>query len=327
MSEPDLYAALEVPSDADEAEIRRAYQKLARRHHPDLAPGDAEGARRFAAAARAFEVLSDPELRRRYDRLRESGEAEEWVEEQWRSSEEVVASADGVVRSTRRVEVRRRVGRPPAGRTPERPAAGAEAVLEVTVDFAEAVRGTTRSFPLQRETPCSDCAGSGRRQGEGCERCGGRGTLVELERVRVRLPRAIADGDRLRLEGKGRPLGPGRQGDLVLVVHVRPHPYFRREGTDVHADLPISLAEAVFGAEVEVPTIDGPVRVRIPAGTSGGRTLRLRGRGIAPPGGEPGDHYARITLRLPQRIGDELRDALRRQPVEDPRRGLPREGV
>ena len=326
VSEPDLYAALDVPPDADEAEIRRAYQKLARRHHPDLAPGDPEGARRFAAAARAFEVLSDPELRRRYDRLRETGEAEEWVEEQWSGSDEVVAEVDGgVMRSSRRVEVRRRVLRRPAAA--ERPRAPDEAVVEVTVDFAEAVRGTTRSFPLQREVGCPDCAGTGRRQGEGCERCGGRGTLVELERVRVRLPRALRDGDRLRVEGKGHPLAPGRQGDLVLAVHVRPHPYFRRQGNDVHADLPISLAEAVFGAEVEVPTLDGPVRVRIPAGTSGGQTLRLRGRGIAPPGGEPGDHYARVTLRLPQRVGEELREALRRQPVEDPRRGLPREGV
>ena len=330
-SEPDLYAALDVPADADEAEIRRAYQKLARRHHPDLAPGDPEGARRFAAAARAFEVLSDPELRRRYDRLREAGEAEEWVEEQWRSVDEVVASADGggVVRSSRRVEVRREVRRQVRRRGPaaDAPRPADEAVVEVTIDFAEAVRGATRSFPLQREVGCPDCGGAGRRGGEGCERCGGRGALIELERVRVRLPRAIDDGDRLRVEGKGRPLGPGRQGDLVLVVRVRPHPYFRREGLDVHADLPISLAEAVFGAEVDVPTLDGPVRVKVPPGTSGGRALRLRGRGIAPPGGDPGDHYARITLRLPQRLDEELRDALRRQPAEDPRRGLPREGV
>ncbi|HEX2164399.1 MAG TPA: DnaJ C-terminal domain-containing protein, partial [Thermoanaerobaculia bacterium] len=182
-------------------------------------------------------------------------------------------------------------------------------------------------FPLQREIGCPDCAGAGRVGGEGCERCGGRGTLVELERVRVRLPRAIEDGDRLRVEGKGRPLGPGRQTDLVLVVRVRPHPYFRRQGIDVHADLPISLADAAFGAEVEVPTVDGPVRVRVPPGTSGGRVLRLRGRGIAPPGGEPGDHLARITLRLPERMDEALREALRRQPAEDPRRGLPREAL
>lgn len=322
MSAPDLYAALEVPPDADEAEVRRAYRRIARRHHPDLKPGDAAAARRFAAAARAFEVLSDPELRRRYDRLRGGGEADEWVE-RWTRSEEVVASVDGagVLRSRRRIETRRLRRRPPAEGAP----AAEEAVVEVTVDFAEAVRGTTRSFPLQREVACPDCAGAGRVEGEGCERCGGRGTLVELERVRVRLPRAVDDGDRLRIEGKGLPLGPGRQGDLVLVVHVRPHPYFRRQGLDVHAELPVALTEAAFGAEVEVPTIDGPVRVRIPPGTSGGRVLRLRGRGIAPPGGEPGDHYVRVVLRLPERMSDELRDALRRQPAEDPRRGLPEE--
>lgn len=333
MTVPDLYAALEVTADADGAEIRRAFRRIARRDHPDLRPGDAEASRRFAAASRAFEVLAEPELRQRYDRLREAGaseevEVEEWIE-RWSRSDEVVAEVDaaGVTRSTRRVEVRRQVRRQAPRPATEERLRSEGTVVEVAVDFAEAVRGTTRSFPLQREISCPDCRGAGRRRGEACGRCGGRGTLVELERVRVRLPRAVEEGQRLRVAGKGAPLGPGDQADLVLLVRVRPHPYFRRQGDDVHADLPIGLAEAVFGAEVDVPTIDGPVRVRIAAGTSGGRVLRLRGRGITPPGGEPGDHYARITLQLPSRIDEDLRAALRRQPTAHPRRGLPKEAL
>ena len=322
----DLYALLEVAPDADEAEIRRAYQKLARRYHPDILPGDHAGERRFAEVARAFEVLTDPDLRRRYDRLREEGEDDERVA-RWSGSEEVLAFLEGgVVRSTRRLEIRREVrrGRVRGGR---RPAAAEPATVEVVLDFAEAVRGATRSFPLQREEGCPHCGGGGRVGGQTCPRCGGRGTLVELERVRVRFPRGIEDGDQLRVPGKGGPLGPGRQADLLLRVRVEPHPYFRRRGRDVHADLPITMAEAVLGTEVEVPTLDGPVRVKIPAGTSGGRTLRLKRRGIPGPGGEAGDHYCRIVVQVPERVDGELRELLKRFSQEDPRRDLPKEPV
>ncbi len=322
----DLYEVLEVAADADEGEIRRAYQKLARRLHPDVRPGDADAEQRFAQAARAFEILSDPELRRRYDRLREEGRAGAWAES-WSRSDELVTplAGGGFVRSSRRVEVRRERGpgrEPGAGR---RPAAQPPAPIEVTLELAEVVRGTTRSFPLQREVACAACGGGGRDGGEPCPRCGGRGAVVELERVRLRIPRGIEDGARLRVRGKGEPLGPGRQADLTLQVRVRPHPYFRRHGNDVHADLPVTLGEAILGAEVAVPTVDGPVRVKVPPGTSGGRVLRLRGRGIAPPGGDPGDHYCRLVIALPRRIDDAVRELLERLPEEDPRRDLPAE--
>jgi len=384
----DPYEVLGVSADADDAEIRRAFQKIARRSHPDVAPADAASEARFAEAAQAFEVLSDPDLRRRYDASRRRGDEPEWAA-RWSAAEEVVEAPGGTVRrSTRWVEVRRG-RRPPAvrsGRAGERDAGGAvaakgirdegprstpgvvgssdagagrpagaeagrlerperrgdarapaaEAVtpVEAVLDFAEAVRGTTRSFPLQREIGCPECGGSGEVGGGGgeswtgeCGRCGGRGALVELERVRVRLPRAVEDGARLRIPGRGAPLAPGRQSDLEIRVRVRPHPYFRREGPDVHADLPVTLAEAVLGADVEVPTIDGPVRVTLPPGTSGGRRFRLRGRGLTPPGGEPGDHYFRVMIVLPERIGEELRRAVRGGRGPDPRGDLPRKPI
>jgi len=368
MPAPDLYELLGVPADADEAEIRRAFQKIARRSHPDVAPADGEAAARFAEAVRAFEILSDPALRHRYDAELGRGDEPAWTA-RWSAAEEVVEAPGGSVRrSARWVEVRR--GRAAGGRRPEAPgpsvgggasvarpagartlageasgedevapggharaaeAGGAVTRVEAVLDFAEAVRGTTLSFPLQREISCPECGGSGEVGGGGgeawtteCARCGGRGTLVELERVRVRLPRAVDDGARLRIPGRGAPLAPGRQGDLEIRVRVRPHPYFRRQGSDVHADLPVTLAEAVLGAEIEVPTIDGPVRVSLAPGTSGGRRFRLRGRGLTPPGGEPGDHYFRVTIVLPERIDDELRRRIAEMPAVDPRRDLPR---
>lgn len=319
----DLYEVLEIEPDADDAEVRRAYQKLARRHHPDVRPGDAEAERRYDELSRAFEVLADAERRRRYDALRaaEGRKAAAWFA-RWSESEEVLAGGAGTwVRTSRQVEVRREV----SGPTAEGGLSRVE--VEVELDFAEMVRGTTRSFPLQRETPCEECDGSGRRGGSPCPRCAGRGAVIELERVRVRIPRGVVDGARLRLEGKGAPLAPGRQGDLLIVLHVRPHDYFRRDGNDVHADLPLTLAEAILGADVEVPTIDGPVRVKIPPGTQGGRRIRLRSRGIAPASGEPGDHYAHVTVSVPQEAGPAVRELLDRIRQPDPRRDLPSEAL
>jgi len=326
----DLYEVLEIEPDADDAEVRRAYQKLARRHHPDVRPGDAEAKQRFDEASRAFEVLSDPDRRRRYDALRsaEGQRAAAWFG-RWSESEEVLAGGSGTwVRTSRRVELRGQVRGKLRGGPRPRPAdeAGLSRV-DVELDFAEMVRGTTRSFPLQRETPCEECGGSGRAGGSPCPRCVGRGAVIELERVRVRIPRGVENGARLRLEGKGAPLGPGLQGDLLIVLHVRPHVYFRRDGDDVHADLPLTLAEAILGADVEVPTIDGPVRVKIPPGTQGGRRIRLRSRGIQPASGEPGDHYAHVTVAVPQEASPALRELLERISQPDPRRDLPSEAL
>lgn len=313
----DLYEVLEISPDADDAEVRRAYQKLARRHHPDVRPGDQTAERRFEEVSRAFEILSDPDLRRRYDALRreEGQQAAAWFA-RWSESEEILAGGGGTwVRTSRQVEVRRDA-------TPPSAESGVTHT-EVELELGEVVNGATRSFPLQRELPCPDCDGRGRERGGLCGRCSGRGSLVELERVRLRLPRGVEDGARLRLAGKGPPLGPGRQGDLVVTVRVQPHPYFRRDGTDVHADLPLTLAEAVFGADVEVPTVGGPVKVKIPPGTQGGRVIRLRGRGIVPSGGEAGDHYCRVAVVVPEASDPEVRELLRAVHQPDPRHDLP----
>jgi DnaJ-class molecular chaperone len=147
--------------------------------------------------------------------------------------------------------------------------------------------------------------------------------VVDLERVRLRVPAGVADGSRLEVRGRGpAAAGDDPPGDLTIGVRVRPHPYFHRRGDDVHGDVPVTLAEAILGAEIEVPTIDGPVRVAIPPGISGGQLLRLRGRGIKPPRGERGDHYVTVRIVLPSAASARLRELLANLEQEDPRRGL-----
>lgn len=317
----DLYRTLGVPADADPGEIRRAYQKLARRCHPELKPGDTVAERRFAAVAEAYRVLSDPGLRRRYDAEGEADEDGGWAATVAESREFATAGGRTVERVSRRVEVRRWRGGRPAGE-------GAAVDAEVTLGFAEAIRGTTVSFSVQQDVRCPDCGGAGRRESGACERCGGRGAVVELERVRLRVPAGVADGGRLEVRGRGPGAGrDGRPGDLAIAVRVRPHPYFRRRGDDVHGDVPITLAEAILGAEIEVPTLDGPVRVTIPPGTSGGQRLRLRGRGVKPPRGERGDHYITVRIAVPAVVTEEVRELLGRLGQGDPRRGLGAEKV
>ncbi len=317
----DPYEVLDVPRDADSVAIRRAYQRLARRHHPDLFPGDAEAERRFGSIARAYHVLGDPELRRRFD------------------AGVLNPGRRGASAAAQQAEVR---SRQPSGRfryesflevhaewisTEPREPRGADLTAELTLEFAEAVRGVTTSFSVQRERLCDECDGEGERfSGGPCERCSGRGRVVDLDRIRVRIPEGVGQGTRLRLPGKGNS-GPreGDRGDLFLTVGVRPHPYFRRRGLDILADLPVTFAEAALGADVEVPTIDGPVRVRLPAGTSGGQRFRLRGRGVTLPDGRSGDHYYTVWIAVPGDLDEAARALLERLPREDPRAGLPSE--
>lgn len=323
MASFDAYEILEVDRDADAATIRRSYQKLARRHHPEFAPEDEAAGRRFRELERAYRILGDPELRRRYDAGLLSLEREEPPAPGPRRR---VVSASYFEVWTERRGPGRSVEREPAGKRTEG-RGPLDLSAEVMLDFAEALRGTVASLSVQRERRCEECRGTGAAQetGRACGRCSGRGVLVDLERVRARLPPAIDDGARLRLRGRGHPAPePGEPGDLFLTVRVRPHPYFRRQGLDVFAELPVTFTEAALGAEVEVPTVDGPVKVRIPAGTQGGQRFRLRGKGARGADGEAGDHYYRVRITVPRRLEGAARELLESLPEEDPRAELPR---
>jgi DnaJ-class molecular chaperone len=301
----DYYKILGVPKDAKTEDIKKAYRRLARQHHPDLNKG-ADAERRFKEINEANEVLSDPEKRTRYDQLgpdweryaRAGGGAPGGQGGfQWVFTGQPGASGDFSDFSDffRTIfgdmggfgmgeEVRRRS---PNGRSRARAQAGQDLESEVEVTLPEAYKGTERQVELRREN----------------------GSTKSLH---VKIPAGVRDGQRIRLAGQGTPgSGGGPAGDLYLRVRVRPHPFFRREGDDIHSELPVSLTEALLGAEVTVPTLKGRVSLRIPAETQNGRVIRLAGQGMPRPGGGQGDMFVSVKVVLPQKLSDEEREAVR----------------
>jgi curved DNA-binding protein len=301
----DYYEALGVPRDASPEDIRSAYRRLARQYHPDVnKEPDAED--RFKEISEAYEVLRDPEKRQRYDRLGAN----------WRAGDDVSGSAGfggaggpgGF--GTRDVQFdfgggdfsdffdglfggARRGGRASGFNGFSTRGSDSEAILELSLE--EAARGGRRRISL----------GDGRDYD-------------------VNIPAGVVNGQRIRLAGEGGSgAGRGPSGDLFLRVRIRPHPRFRLEGRDLHVQLPVTPSEAVLGATVPAPTLDGTARVKVPEGSSSGRRLRLRGQGFPNPNGSPGDLYATVRIMVPKRpTADERRlfEQLAETSDFDPRR-------
>lgn len=279
MDEKDPYALLGVARTASEDEIRKAYRKLARKYHPDVNPNDRKAEERFKEISLAYEVLSDKEKRARYDEFGAQSFAQGFDPDQAREYARWSRGASQSPFHTRSaadvdIDIEDLLGGLFGGaRRPRGPAKGANAEGEIAIDFLDAVRG-----------------------GEVRVQVAGRGAL------RVKIPPGADTGTRIRLAGQGDEgvLG-GPRGDLFLTLRVRPHPFFTRSGSDLSLDLPVTLPELVLGASIEVPTPDGPVTMRIPAGSANGRSLRLRGKGVAKLGAaaERGDLYVRLVAELP----------------------------
>jgi curved DNA-binding protein len=311
----DLYEVLGVPRDADTDAIRKAYRKLARKNHPDLNPGDKAAEERFKEISRAWEVLEDPERRRNYDEFGAISLEAGFDAQKARQAREAFGSRFGTGARPGAESFGEEFefgdlddllggffrGRGEGGRTLRIRGADLEASLEL--DFLDAVRGGEQRLTLGRPG------------------AGGADTVT------VRIPPGVDTGGRLRIPGKGGPgVGGGPPGDLSVVLRVRPHRVFRREGRDLSFDLPISVAEAIRGAKVEVPTLDGRATLTIPPGTDSGTRLRLRGKGVPDPrGGAPGDLFARILIRVPRQLDDaavQAVDALERAEDRDLRKEL-----
>lgn len=274
----DPYEVLGVSRDADADEIRRAYRALARTHHPDVSkePGAEE---RFKEIGEAYAVLSDPERRAAFDRGEAAGAGGGPA---WSQAWGPAGADDGEGFEDLFEQL---FGRPAEGsvRGHAFRARGAdlEAVLELGLE--EVAKGGSRRMTL------------------------GDGTTVE-----VAIPQGITAGQRIRLAGRGAPgLGDAPPGDLFLEVRIRPHPRFTVEGRDLHVDLPVSPADAALGGRVELKTLTGTTRVSVPAGSSSGRRLRLRGQGIPSPSGPDGDLYATIRVVLPEQLSDRERELYR----------------
>ncbi|MEA2272714.1 MAG: curved DNA-binding protein [Solirubrobacteraceae bacterium] len=301
----DYYESLGVPRDADADDIRRAYRKLARKYHPDVnKEPDAED--RFKEVSEAYEVLRDPEKRKRYDRFGAD----------WKAGQDV-SDAEGF----------RPGGRPGGGPSGFSGGFG-DGFGDVRVEFGDGAdfsdffegmfggrgRGrrtsgfdgfSTRGADAEAtlELSLEEAAKGGKR----------RISLADGRDYEVTIPAGVRDGQRIRLAGEGgKGAGSGPSGDLYFRVRLKPHPRFRVQGRDLYTDLPVTPWEAALGATVEVPTLDGKPKVKVPPGSSSGRKLRLKGQGMPGPKGERGDLYATVRIAVPKKLSKEERELVER---------------
>ncbi len=335
----DYYKTLGVPRSADASEIKKAYRKLARKHHPDVNPGNDDAEKKFKEIQEAYAVLSDKEKRKQYDafgtvdgdptagfdpfrRARGRGFRQE--------PEGFRVDIDGMGGFQDLGDLFGQFfGGAGPGRTRPSPRRGADQELAVEVDFADAVRGTTISLPVQRQLGCSSCGGTGTDQHGRCSSCHGAGVVISTERMRVKIPEGVADGNRIRVAGKGAEGSQGgTTGDLFVRVAVRPHPFFERDGDNIRTTIPVTFSEAYLGGEVEIGTIHGPVRAKLPPGTNSGRVFRLRGKGVRNTKTRAhGDHLYSVEIVVPRVVspaGEETARRIGELYQGNPRDTLPR---
>ena len=353
----NLYEALGVPKNASSDEIKKAYRKLARQYHPDRNPGDKEAEERFKEIQGAYDVLRDPEKRKQYDQLGSrvfTGGGGRGGNFQWSGNIGDLGDLGdlsdllggifgrtGFGGGTRTASAR-------AGRRAER---GRDVEVVVNLSFEDSLKGVTTKIPVELETTCSVCKGSGAEPGttpiicpqcrgrgvisedqgffalsQPCPRCRGNGTVVEkpcrhcsgagrerrTKRYTVKIPGGVKDGTQIRLKGKGETgLAGGPAGDLIVTTRVAASPLFERRGSDLLIDVPVSYAEAALGADVEIPTTDGRISLKVPPGSQDGKMLRVRGHG-APKlkGTGRGDLLARLRVAIPTKLTKAEREAI-----------------
>ena len=297
-SRKDYYEILGVNRSATEKELKAAYRRLARKHHPDVNPGDKSAEERFKEISEAFAVLSDPEKRAKYDRGGHDafepgfdpfqGATIDFQDLGLGNLSDIFELFGG--------GARRRAG-------PRRAARGEDIQLELRLPFGEAIHGTTIDVAVPRAVACADCGGRGRlANGTPCRTCRGAGRVTVNDRVKVRIPAGVDDSERVRLPGKGNEgFGGGPAGDAYVQIRVEPHPMFRRDGDDLVCEVPVGIVKATLGGDVDVPTLDGRATIKIPAGTRGGQRFRLKGRGVAARSGHAAGHlYAVVQIVTPR---------------------------
>lgn len=346
----DFYVLLGIERAATANDIKRAYKRLARKYHPDINPGDRLAETQFRQIAEAYETLIDPDRRRRYDVAGPSaplGEPAGFGFEGFDFSVSVggqSAPTFGDLFGDILKERARQAGEA----APQR---GADLHVSMTMAFEDAVRGGQRVITITRQEHCSECRGTGRLetserrcphcQGVGtlksarghmvfskscpqcrgtgrqidtrCPSCGGQQTEMRTESIAINIPAGLGDGAHIRIPGKGHAgLRGGDAGDLHIGVNVQPHPLFRREGDDLHLVVPIAVHEAALGAKLEVPSLEGRARLRVPPGTQSGQRFRLKERGVpSPRDGRRGDLVVEVRLVLPRVLDERSKELLR----------------
>ncbi|WP_030838853.1 molecular chaperone DnaJ [Streptomyces sp. NRRL F-4474] len=378
--EKDYYKVLGVPKDATEAEIKKAYRKLAREFHPDANKGDAAAEERFKEISEANDILGDAKKRKEYDEARAlfgnggfrpgpggGGSFNFDLGDLFGGTQQggQAGGFGGGLGDVFGGLFNRGAGAGAGTRT--QPRRGQDIESEVTLSFTEAVDGATVPLRMSSQAPCKACSGTGDKNGtprvcptcvgtgqvsrgsgggfsltDPCADCKGRGLIAETpcdvckgsgrarssRTMQVRIPAGVFDGQRIRLRGKGAPgERGGPAGDLYVVVHVGTHPVFGRKDDNLTVTVPVTFAEAALGADIKVPTLNGPsVTLKLPSGTPNGRTMRARGKGAVRKDGTRGDLLVTVEVAVPTELSDKAREALEmyREATEsqDPRSAL-----
>ncbi|MFW6264817.1 MAG: molecular chaperone DnaJ [Bacillota bacterium] len=344
-SKRDYYEILGVSRDADKDEIKKAYRKKARKLHPDVNKDDPKAEEKFKELSEAYEILSDPNKKARYDQYGHSGindndfNFDDFASGGFGGFEDIFDMFFGGGMGGRR-------------RGPQR---GSDLQYRLQIDFEKAAFGGTEEISIPRTESCSTCNGSGAKPGTSsktcpkchgngqirttqqtpfgqfaqtrvCDRCGGDGTIVETpcpdcngngkvrkqRKLTVNIPAGVETGTRLRMSGEGQAGDKGAaNGDLYIVIQVKPHKIYTRQGDDVHCEVPISFVQATLGDEIEVPTLEGKVKFKIPEGTQPGTSFRLKNKGIAHLNGYGrGDQYITVKVVIPKSLNGKQKELL-----------------
>ncbi len=315
MAGKDYYNILGVKRDATEQEVKKAYRKLARQYHPDVNPGDKSAEARFKEINEAYEVLSDKEDRKKYDKYGDQWQHADQFEKAggqrtayWdfgsgggqsvNFEEGGLESLFGDLFRGSRAGTYSRRPRSRRGRDIEHP-------VEVTLE--EAFRGTGRILSMENPQACASCGGTGRIQNVPCSVCKGAGVVAGMKRLEVKIPPGVKNGSRVRIAGKGEPgYAGGSSGDLYLVTSVKSHRQFERKGDDLNTEVEVPLTVALLGGEVQVPTLKGKLALKVPPETQNGRVFRLSGQGMPHLGkSSHGDLMAKVKVLLPTKLTAE----------------------